>query len=648
MEAISLTHQASAWHAAPGGRPRARIGIRIARSAISNQLVLLLRGLADHREKIEVCAITKFRELEENRAWYEQALAGHRLIFYSDRELDLLGRFDAVILPESNHDIYSEFPENVVKIGLPHGVDIPLRKTVIGYGGGYCFDYVLGLMRQARSDPACFEGLFPRALRNHALNHVCEIPCGFPKLDEFIHEVTRQETKRPRAIAYHLSSLSLENPGSLKLIALTLKRLLDHFPEYRIVFRPIMSDRDHPIVAACRELGSSYGNFHFSDAESYIPDYAAATAMVCHRAYKLHLFGLATGRPTFLCHPEDEPVASDDPTVVTCPESRLIDELRSHLDHARPIIPLSERIDRCCQAGIHNPDSSIAYLANSIDDILQGKIRPDWPCHRLDPATLPDIELKTHMAVQLVSARSANMALLAFAAKHPENNEVLLLIADSYARGDFMPSYYYPMALRYFHALTERKTLSVPLQTRMIRWWEYRGRHILDHLSQTAESDGIALPNDILSLQNSWLHADHPSHGDAVEGATFVRFETLVDLRTSEPVRHTGPLMLYGARKLARDFLAHGHAANSDIRAITDPTPEAQGQDLAGRIVEAPEALLESDVPVLICSYDYLPDAFRDLDRLLGPDRALHAICKDRLIADLLPLLAALRSPADD
>jgi hypothetical protein len=106
--------------------------------------------------------------------------------------------------------------------------------------------------------------------------------------------------------------------------------------------------------------------------------------------------------------------------------------------------------------------------------------------------------------------------------------------------------------------------------------------------------------------------------------------------------------MLYGARKLARDFLAHGHAANGDIRAITDPDPEAQGRDLAGRIVEAPEALLESDVPVLICSYDYLPDAFRDLHRSLGPDRALYAICKDRLIADLLPLPAALRSPTGD
>lgn len=648
MEAISLTHQVSAWHAAPGGRPRARIGIRIARSAISNQLVPLLRGLADHREKIDAFAITKHREFEENRAWYEQALAGHRLIFYSDREFDLLDRLDAVIFLESNQDIYGEFPENVVKIGLPHGVDIPLRKTVIGYGGGYCFDYVLGLMRQAPSDPACFEGLFPRALRNHALNHVCEIPFGFPKLDEFIHEVTLQETKRPRAIAYHLSSLSLENPGSLKLIVPTLKRLLDHFPEHRIVFRPIMSDRGHPIVAACRELGSLYGNFHFSDAESYIPDYAAATAMVCHRAYKLHLFGLATGRPTFLCHPEDEPVASDDPTVVTCPATRLIDELRSHLDHARPIIPLSERMDRCRQAGVHNPGSSIAFLADSIDDILRGKIRPDWPCHRLDPETRPDITLKTHMAAQLASARPANMAFLAFAAKHPENDEVLLLIADSYARADFMPSYYYPMALRHFHALTKRKALSVPLKARMARWWEYRGRHILDHLSQASESDGIALPDDILSLRDSRLHADHSGHGGATEDAAFVRFETLVDLRTSEPVRYAGPLMLYGARKLARDFLAHGHAANGDIRAITDPDPEAQGRDLAGRVVEAPEALLESDVPVLICSYDYLPDAFRDLHRSLGPDRALYAICKDRLIADLLPLLAALRSPTGD
>lgn len=648
MEAVSLTHQASAWQAESGDRPRARVGIRIARNAISNQLVLLLRGLAGHREQIETLAITKSREFEENRGWYEQVLAGHRLVFYSDREFDLLGRFDAVIVPESNHDIYGEFPEDVIKIGMPHGVDIPLRKTVIDYGGGYCFDYVLGIMQQAGHDQCSFEGLFPRALRNHVRNHVCEIPFGFPKLDEFLHEVTRQEARRPRAIAYHLSSLNLENPGSLKLIEPTLKRLLDEFPDHRIVFRPIMSDRNHPIVSACRELGSSYENFHFSDTESYIPDYAAATAMVCHRPYKLHLFGLATGRPTILCHPESEPAASDDPTFVVCPESRLIDSLRSHIDHARPVIPLSERMDRCRQAGVYNPGASITHLARGLDDILQEKMRPEWHCHRLDPETRQDIGLRTHMALQLACARPANMTFLAFAAKNPENDEVLLLIADSYARADFMPSYFYPIGLHYFHALTTRKALSAALKARMLRWWEHRGRHILDDLSQAAESNGVALPDDLLALRGLQSGADDPALGGAKEDPAFVKFETLVDLRTAEPVRHAGPLMLYGAKQLARDFTAYPHSANGDIRAIADPDPKAQGRNLAGRIVQAPDALLESDTPVLICSYDYLPDAFRDLHRSLGPDRAVYAICKDRLIADLLPLVAAFQRPGGD
>ncbi len=648
MEAISLAHQANAWRAEPGGRPRARIGIRLPHNAVSNQFTLLLRGLADHHEKIEAFAITKLREFEENRAWYEQALDGQRLIHYSDLEHDLLSCLDAVILPESNHDIYGEFPEDVIKIGLPHGVDIPLRNTVIGYGGGYCFDYILGIRQETRPDRTRFEGLFPRALRNHALDSICEIPFGFPKLDEFIREVTAQEQRQPRAIVYHLSSLALENPGSLKLIEPTLKRLLDNFPAHRIVFRPIMSDRDHAIVVACRELGSSYGNFHFSDADSYIPDYAAATAMVCHRAYRLHLFGLATGRPTFLCHPEGEPAVSDDPTVVVCPESRLIDELRAYVDRTPSVVPVSERMDHCRKAGIHNPGASIAYLASAIDDILRGKARPDWRRHRLDPEVHPDPALKTHLAVQLASARPANMAFLALAAKQPENPEALLFIADSYARADFMPSYYYPMALHHFRTLADRKDLSSFLKNRMARWWEYRGRHILDDMLRVSKSSGIALPGEILSLQKDWSHTNHPDDDEARDETAFIKFETLVDLRTPKLVHHAGPLVLYGARNLARDFLTHKHAGNRNILAIADPDPRMQGQNLAGHAIQAPDTLPENDAPILICSYDYLPDAFRDIRQSLGPDRTMYAICKDRMIADLLPLLDTLQLPFND
>jgi hypothetical protein len=361
--------------------------------------------------------------------------------------------------------------------------------------------------------------------------------------------------------------------------------------------------------------------------------------MVCHRAYRLHLFGLATGRRTFLCHPDGEPTPSDDPTVTTCPESQLVDMLKAYVDRAEAVT-LSQRMDICHQAGIHHPGSSIAYLVAHIDDIIAGNIRPEWAYYPLAPD--PDgVGSKTHMVLQLASARMANMALLAFSGKYPENREILLFIADSYARTDFMPRYFYQLSLSHFHALTEQASLPSLLKIRAARWWQRRGRHMLDFMLAEAESDSKLLTREITSLRDGYAKIACDEALAGLEDTEFTDLKTLIDLRTLALVDYTGPLSLYGAKKLARAFLACRDVANVDIRSIVDPDPDAQGKELGGLIVQDPASLVESRIPVLICSYDHLPDIFMRLHRSLGGDRALYAICKDRHIADFLPLIAA-------
>ncbi|CAM5202719.1 putative protein OS=Castellaniella defragrans (strain DSM / CCUG 39792 / 65Phen) OX=1437824 GN=BN940_10756 PE=4 SV=1 [Castellaniella denitrificans] len=644
MKLISLSQQAAAWNAKIG-QSNVKIGIRVKRNAISNQLITILEELKKH-ERIDAKALVKTEELERDEHWYENELRNQPIITYSEREFEELHVFDAVILLESDFDLYQEFPPTVIKIGLPHGVDVPLEQTIITYGGGYYSDYILGMTNKFKPDPSRFRHLFPPRLRSHALDCFYEIPVGIPKLDRFIDAVTEQASGRPPAIVHHLSNLGIEPPESLRLIVPTLRNLLDHFPNHQIVFRPTMSDRHHPIIQACKELGSDYKNFYFSDSESYITDYAAALAMVCHRPYKLHLFGLATGRPTFLCHPEHSPIVSDDTTFISCPESQMVNQLKAYLGNTKSTIPLPERLERCRNAGLYNPGSSVQNLVESIDRILRDQTHPSWTRYSLT-SDYSGLDLKAYIALQVISAKPGNISFLAYFQKYPENPEALLFAADSYARKDFiLKKYFYKLSLLQFHKLVQHEGMTPALEASITRWWTSRGQGMLDHILEEAKSDSMLLTNEIIDLRNRFSTHQEVDARPADNGAGFMEFQTLIDLKTFTTVNYTGPLVVYGSKILAQDFLSHGNTHAINVESVVDPLPEQQGRTLAGHIVQAPETLLDDDVPILICSYNYLLEGFIDLRKRLGEKRRLYAICKDRHIADLLPLLATMTSPA--
>ncbi|MGB6009485.1 hypothetical protein [Castellaniella sp.] len=639
MKTMTLTELAERWKKnKKAARREIKIGIRIERSPISHHLLILLEKL-NHFESISGFALAKRREFDNDASWYLKESIGETLVTYEDREIDLLENFDMVFLPESNCDTYSEYPKGLIKIGLPHGVDIPFLKTVMDYGGGMAFDYILSPTRESsKIETTAFEGLHHRNFRNHASSHVCQIPFGFPKLDQFINAVTRVPPSGLNSIAYHVALLSVEEEKSIHIIEPTLKKLLENFPDHKIIFRPYKYDYQHEVIERCVDLGKKFENFYLSTAESYVQDYSTSVVMVCHRAYKAHLFSLATGRPIFLCHPDGNPTASQDPSVETCPESELVGKIKSYIGKKEIITP-SQRIENCARLGFHNPGSSIDYFIKNIDYILEHKPQEEWVYYNLDSENRP-LDPLSYTALQVISAKPANMALNAIASKQPSKYEILLFLADSYSRKTVILDYYSKLSLKYFYKLITTQDLAPSLRAAAERWWALTGKSLLDHVYQNQNID----PNISISsgdfLEENFL----PNLLSVVKGippgnkSEPLEHPTLIDLNTFRPIVHDGELALYGARKLACQFLEHP-AATSTVKIIADPDPRLIGTTVKGMTVQHPDALQTYDTPILICSFTYLLESFLDLRKRLGTKRKLYALCKDRQILDFLTLL---------
>lgn len=648
MEKISLTELSRRWQKHQNKNDKIRIGVKVGYSPINHHLQILIRRI-NQSGRIDGFALTRQAEYDAHKHWYQQEFSGKILITYNHDERFLLEMFDAVLLPESNFYLYEDYPKNLIKIGLPHGVDIPFQKTVMDYGGGAIFDYILSPKADSlRAEPEQYEDIYHQNIRNHPRNYVCQIPFGFPKLDDFIDETTQAEQSGVSSIVHHIAILSIEQEKSIDIIASTLKKLLDNFPDKRIVFRPYKYDREHQVIQQCLRIGAGYQNFYLSTAESYAQDYATALAMVCHRPYKAHLFSLATGRPIFLCHPDENPVSASDPSVEACPESSLIQTLKSYIEK-NETITLTQRLDTCRRLGFHNPGGSVEYLVENIDHIIHDKHHQDWNYYRLDSGT-PPLEIEYYTAIQVLSAKPANITLNGVFSKYPLRREILLFLADSYSRKTVLLDYYAKLSLKCFYKLITADAPSDTLKAAIGYWWSKKGHTLLQHIIDDQEIHSRDSIEHADALEEGFISnlllavKDIRSHE---EKSKFQEYGTLIDLSTFQPVAHDRELALYGARRLAHQFLGL-QATTSHIRMIVDPDVQIVGTQVGGMTVQHPAALRTCDTPILICSFAYLLESVLELKKTVGPDRKLYAFCKDSQIFNFLPLLQEMRGHFQD
>lgn len=597
----SVTEQIDIWNHFNGSKYI--VGFNLFFNAIANQSIQFLRELNTYNT-IDCVAIVHELDFKENYVWYMKECCEITLVIYKDTEFERLSLLDVIILGESNYDLFSRFPSSVVKVGCQHGIDIDIKKTIDVYGGGFCFDYILGIRHNVESPSNSYMNKFPECMRFHKHPFVCEIPFGLPKLDAFFNAVTY--CKKQDAIIYHLSYLAIEKSWVVDSILPTLKKLLNNFSDYKIIFRPYHLDRGHEVILRCIELGSGFDNFLYSDSDNYISDYSRGVLMLTHREYSIHLFELATGRPTLLHLPESEcSDINDRERHYVCHENNLIATINK-LISTNEVQSVEKRAGVCQSVGVHNAGNSVGYFVENIEYILTGKPHPDWNYYNITFSE--KIDLRVFIGLHVLSCRPANIFFIALSSCGMNYKQALLFAADSYSRVTQLKFYYYRHALKFFYQFVIDECLSLELSDKAIDWWLSKGRGILEFIQNEMIDN-----HDSLNDSESWLKNTYDKNL-IVTKSNMSKDLKVVNLATLKPIYSIRNVILFGAGQFAVDFIEWNlEEKRVVIVGIVDSDPQKQGSFFLGKKVGAPHDLNNASADVLICSQAYLPEIYCDL-----------------------------------
>ena len=612
------------------------VGFCFLNSPVSNQVkdiyLECLRLNKDIKNKFSL--IVKLEDYKQTPDWFDINTLGCEVFLFGDAEKYKLNFFDVLIFSESNFSVYEDYPDSIVKIGLPHGVDIPILKTIEVCGAGYCFDYILSITRQPVYSPEYFFDRFPIELRHHSRPYLAEIPFGFPKLDRFIQRVDSLPKNKRQSIIYHLSYLSIEEDWVCDEVLPTLRMLLESFSNRKIVFRPYHLDREHELIKECVRLGRRYSNFFYSTDDSYINDYSSGLVMLCHRRYQQHLFGLATGGSTVLCTPySDTDNSGGYEGLFTCSPNKLVDCINHALSEAENVTK-ADRDKRCFNAGIHHPGESIKYLLSKLDDIFQNNEQPDWNYYYLNPN--PTHNLNREICLNLLSVKRANLFFVSLSGLSDDiRSFALLCCADSFARANFLHFYYYRYSLNFLSKMLVENDISDELNCLVNKWWFSSGLNVLGFLEEESRSNGVGLLESKNDLIKNFFNEKVPEIDHAFKG----RFFNLSKLEVCEKIP---PVIIYGAGKVAEDLFS---SFALKVLAVVDSDINKKGYRLHGYSIESLEYIesMAAKNDVLICSYAFVEDIYKSLLKHSDHIGDIYAIVYDDVISSLLQYVSTLK-----
>ncbi len=292
-------------------------------------------------------------------------------------------------------------PAGSLRILQPHGADILCRYSYMFYGAGLMFDYLLCPSFSPEIVPPnlgeLLIDLFPREFVDHGAKELTLIPFGNMKLDSFINRCADAE---PTDIIYNFSYWKLESGAARANSIRTVARLLEAFPDRRLVFRPFPGDEeDHrPLI----ERFARHPRFHLSRGNSYIEDYRNGAVLIHHRGSSAEIFSMATLQPSlhFVELNTPQPPAENDIGFDVYTLEQLVDLIGALLAKPRAC---SERLrrrrdDRYPTAGRSLP----AFLDHLHCLLTEGVRQPEW-------RTLPlhsDRELTGRYAVEFAVAKA--------------------------------------------------------------------------------------------------------------------------------------------------------------------------------------------------------------------------------------------------
>lgn len=564
-------------------------------SPIANQLVQYIEELNEY-SSIECVGVVLADEMNNHQAWFEDNYPDVPFLCCSKEESEQLSILDAIIIPESNRSIYEYIPSSITKIGLPHGTDIPIEATLCLYGGGFYFDYILSARKQPDVKLEKYSNNFPAPMRLHKLPFVCQLPFGFPKLDKFFNVVTKNK-KIKKSIIYHISLLSIEEGWVAEYLFETLKTLLNEFPDHKIVFRVHHFNIDDPKVVRCIDMGNSYPNFYYSDADSYIDDYADGAVMVTHREYYNHLFDLATGCPTVLYKKNDYYIMQyeHNERYFSANKSNFVAVLNLTLNVDFDT-SIEARKQRCLDAGIYNPGGSLDYFVSNLKHIVNGETLPEWTVNHLNKGSLEEINFKLRQII--VSNRPFGPFAMANAVMMNYSALSLLLLAESFLRQPGLKSYYYLFGLQYFYQLIHHDDFNTVLMEAEY-WWTTKGMPALEFCFEAMRNGEISPMSDLSWLREHYQVSTKSTDKMKVEAIDEFKF---INLYNDSYIKDN-EIVLYGAGEFCERIIMW----NKRVKifkpiAIIDGDKSKQNTVFCDIPVIPPSQLNEYFQDIVICS----------------------------------------------
>ncbi len=285
-----------------------------------------------------------------------------------------------------------QFPQRSKVIGCIHALqlrDINAPATVYSHYAFYatCFDYTfmpqtnLVNMHESALIPV-FTDRFPSDMILRSSKNFCIIPAGYLKLDTFIQHA-EQRIPPPDSLLFAPTHIKV-NRNCKDFIDTYGKSivasLLNHFPEYNIIFRPAPTDRHHTAVQKINNEFSGVKQFIFDDGQHLKGVYARSALLVSDGSHAIYSFSMATLNPFINC------LFGSKQTGISKKQRHVFGynaySIEQMVSAARDLLgSRDENISRIRIARdrmVCNPGRTATYLADHIEHITSDKRVAEW------------------------------------------------------------------------------------------------------------------------------------------------------------------------------------------------------------------------------------------------------------------------------
>lgn len=372
-----------------GARMRGVGGIRLASwivpEILANQLLPLARPVAGDRRFSHIVVLSGVwdRLGLASLGWFLETDFVHSPDLDWNNDLDFV---QIMVGGEASLD-RSGFPKGVKRFLQPHGIDAPIRHSVLHFGAGTIYDHILcpsfDPLLQRELDPPLFRKIIPPPIQEHGTRGIVAIPAGYPKLDTFL-KAARSYSGTPSRIVYHFSNWGLESRFARDGAASIIRELLGGFPDRTVVFRPMPKDLETPEIRGIIASFQGEPRFVVSTAGSYIEDYLDAALLVHHRSSSADVFAMATGRPVLMVAPPGSDDAVNPHGTIALGIGQVVPEARRLLMGGQPSATPKSAIP------LANPGDSVEYVLDCFETVMRGGNRPEWMFIPLQSSESPD------------------------------------------------------------------------------------------------------------------------------------------------------------------------------------------------------------------------------------------------------------------